>query len=253
MEKFYEKYIISIIEKQNLNFKTELLLKKANKTLNLIQKDSNLLFYERYDETPSSLILSLFFPDILLFIGLIAVILVLGLNFNKVHLFSLFSKINKVCLWFLGSTLVISVVQWTLMFFKIKFIVPIFSFRLTYFNKIDWYEGVSILNNSFQSNIYTQSIKIIILLIVLSLFIYINSFLSIKNNININEVSILIYISIFLSFIIVSSTHFILLLLSLESFSLILYIMTTLDRTQGGVTSAVKYFTFGTLGSIFLF
>jgi len=53
--------------------------------------------------------------------------------------------------------------------------------------------------------------------------------------------------------VIVSSTNYALLLLALEGFSLILYIMTTLGRVYGGVTAAVKYFAFGTLGSIFLF
>jgi len=64
---------------------------------------------------------------------------------------------------------------------------------------------------------------------------------------------VLILLILNFSFILISAANFALLLLALEGFSLILYIMTTLDRSQGGVTAAVKYFTFGTLGSILLF
>ena len=67
------------------------------------------------------------------------------------------------------------------------------------------------------------------------------------------ELPLLMHITVALSCTIISSTNFALLLLSLEGFSLVLYIMTTLGRAYGGIIAAVKYFAFGTLGSIFLF
>ena len=66
------------------------------------------------------------------------------------------------------------------------------------------------------------------------------------------ELLILLYISLTLGVILVSCAHFIILLLTLESFSLLLYILTTIDRARGGIMAAVKYFAFGTLGSVLL-
>lgn len=70
---------------------------------------------------------------------------------------------------------------------------------------------------------------------------------------NTNELLVLVVISAALGLVIISSTHLAILLLALEGFSLVLYILTTFDRVQGGITAAVKYFSFGTLGSILLF
>ena len=63
---------------------------------------------------------------------------------------------------------------------------------------------------------------------------------------------LLLQISASLSLTIASCVNFAILLLALEGFSLLLYVVTTIDRSHGGVVAAVKYFTFGTLGSIFL-
>jgi NADH-quinone oxidoreductase subunit N len=55
------------------------------------------------------------------------------------------------------------------------------------------------------------------------------------------------------SFTLISAGDLALLLISLEGFSLTLYIMATINRLQGGIVGAVKYFTFGTGGSILIF
>lgn len=50
----------------------------------------------------------------------------------------------------------------------------------------------------------------------------------------------------------ITSDDLALTLISLEGFSLVLYIMASVGRLHGGIIAAVKYFTFGTLGSIFI-
>lgn len=43
-----------------------------------------------------------------------------------------------------------------------------------------------------------------------------------------------------------------LLFISLEGYSLILYVLASVGRLTGGVVSGVKYFAFGTIGSVFI-
>lgn len=47
--------------------------------------------------------------------------------------------------------------------------------------------------------------------------------------------------------------NFALFLVCLEGFSLTLYILATTGRLYGGISAAIKYFAFGTLGSILLY
>jgi NADH-quinone oxidoreductase subunit N len=49
-----------------------------------------------------------------------------------------------------------------------------------------------------------------------------------------------------------SADNLIVLLITLEGVSLASYILPTLGQTRGGVIAAVKYFVFGTVGSIYL-
>jgi NADH:ubiquinone oxidoreductase subunit 2 (subunit N) len=101
-------------------------------------------------------------------------------------------------------------------------------------------------------NLYTQVNKLTILIIITFLFSYIPVF---NNNYYYNnsaELPLLLYLNVALSFIIISANNYIILILALEGFSLILYIIATIDRSQGGIIAAAKYYAFGTLGSVFL-
>lgn len=106
--------------------------------------------------------------------------------------------------------------------------------------------------NTYVITAYTQTLKIVVILSLLVIYRYLPIFLSSKHVSNAGELPLLLHISLLLAFIIVSSAHFVVLLLALEGFSLVLYILTTIDRSHGGITAAVKYFTFGTLGSLLL-
>lgn len=71
-----------------------------------------------------------------------------------------------------------------------------------------------------------------------------------KNN---SEVVILTYVVACFSWVLLEVEDFALLIVCLEGFSLSLYILATTGRTYGSISAAVKYFVFGTLGSIFLY
>jgi NADH:ubiquinone oxidoreductase subunit 2 (subunit N) len=115
-------------------------------------------------------------------------------------------------------------------------------------------QSLAIFSGTYSFNIYTQFAKLIVILGTLALLPFLEyTSLGGRSLANVADLSILFFMNACFACLVISSTHFVLTLLALEGFSLILYIMTTADRTQGGVSASVKYFTFGTLGSILLF
>lgn len=105
----------------------------------------------------------------------------------------------------------------------------------------------------YQLDVSTQFMKIVVLFFTLALYSAFPITAHNSNNFRTLELPLLIQITIALSVVMLSSSNYALLLLALEGFSLTLYVMTALGRTYGGITASVKYFAFGTLGSIFLF
>jgi NADH-quinone oxidoreductase subunit N len=181
---------------------------------------------------------TLLVSEVILFGGVIYLLVFLGLSYNVLDhkkLFLSLVKRAKSISYFGLAGVVFSIIN---------------MFKMS---NIDWFKGLSILNASYKIDIFTQSSKLCALLIVLFLFAFLS--LAINNNFNsaVIELPILLNIAISLSFIMISCGNFALLLLALEGFSLILYILTTVERAYGGITAAVKYFAFGTLGSVFLF
>ena len=174
-----------------------------------------------------------FASDIVLYVGIVAVILVLGGLYSTVETIKLATYLLKVS----ATSLYISISLNLLGFYA--------GFDFLTSHNILLFEG------SYSITLFSQIFKILMLLIVASLyalFPYVTS-----SNMRVLELPLLMQITLALCATILSSTNLALLLLSLEGFSLILYIMTALGRTYGGITASVKYFAFGTLGSIFLF
>jgi len=183
--------------------------------------------------------LFIYLPDLCIFFGLLFILTILSFNYYKISNLSLFTLLLK-------SSQIIFI--FIILLLSLSIIITLVDSN----SIISLFKTYNIFNYTYQFNMYTQVFKLII---IITIFI-LNSFLSfqnIKNCNNIAELLLLIYIVITLSFIIISCTHYGILLLALEGFSLSLYILTTFDRMQGGITAAVKYFSFGTLGSIFLF
>lgn len=108
-----------------------------------------------------------------------------------------------------------------------------------------------LFESSYTFSMFSQVLKVVMLLILGGLYVLFPTVLPTK--MRVLELPVLLQISAALCSTVISSTNFALLLLALEGFSLTLYVMTALGRNYGGVTASVKYFAFGTLGSIFLF
>jgi NADH-quinone oxidoreductase subunit N len=105
------------------------------------------------------------------------------------------------------------------------------------------------LSNDLVWNSLITSILFLVVFMLLHLFVSTNP--SIKKISS--EVYILTFIIACFSWILLEVTDFALFIICLEGFSLSLYILATTGRTYGGVSAAIKYFVFGTLGSIFLY
>jgi NADH:ubiquinone oxidoreductase subunit 2 (subunit N) len=64
---------------------------------------------------------------------------------------------------------------------------------------------------------------------------------------------LLLHTLVSVSIVMVSISNGFLLFITLETFSLLLYVLTLSRKTYGGIAAGVKYFVFGTLGSIIIF
>jgi len=183
--------------------------------------------------TPAGLALCFLLADGVLIVGVITLIMSLGLKYKT----SSTPALTKVLL------------NTSTVFIYISFFINLFGLVVG-FTYLSQYH-VSLFENTYTFSLFSQLVKLLLLLIVGCLHtlftpVYFSKVQSV-------ELPLLIQIALVFCSVIVSSTNYALLLLALEGFSLILYIMTTLGRVYGGVTAAVKYFAFGTLGSIFLF
>jgi NADH:ubiquinone oxidoreductase subunit 2 (subunit N) len=109
-------------------------------------------------------------------------------------------------------------------------------------------EHVVAFAESYKINSYTQSTKVLLLLVAVLLL---NMFF--MQNEQSYSLILCLHTLVFLSVILVSANNGFLLLITLENFSLLLYILTLKRKTHGGISAGVKYFVFGTLGSIIIF
>lgn len=116
--------------------------------------------------------------------------------------------------------------------------------------------GILLFNETYQINFFTQSMKLIATALWLALFRYADSIGSntfVLKHLGIAEFPILSLLVLNFSFTLISSNNLALLFISLEGLSLVLYVLATIGRLNGGITAAVKYFAFGTAGSILIF
>lgn len=99
---------------------------------------------------------------------------------------------------------------------------------------------------------YSHVIGLVFLLILAGLHLFSVSVLSSSKQTS-PEVALLAYLVACFGWVLLEVSNFALFLVCLEGFSLTLYILATTGRLYGGVSAAIKYFAFGTLGSIFLY
>lgn len=171
--------------------------------------------------------------DILLYVGIIAVIVVLGLSYRQGDMVGLSSILLRVSAVSIYLSLIMNLIG--------------FAFGFEFLST----HNLLLFESSYTFSMFSQVLKVIMLLILGGLYVLFPTVLPTK--MRVLELPVLLQISAALCSTIISSTNFALLLLALEGFSLTLYVMTALGRNYGGVTASVKYFAFGTLGSIFLF
>jgi len=170
--------------------------------------------------------------DVLLYVGCVSAILVLGSGYKR----------N-------AEKLVVSLVSTSNIFVYSSLVLNLFG--LTLGGELIACHDIVIFEGSYTFNLFSQLCKVVLLVMLVSFYVLLPAIT--RPRMRILELPLLLQISVSLCVTIISSTNFALLLLALEGFSLTLYILTALGRTYGGVTAAVKYFAFGTLGSIFLF
>jgi NADH:ubiquinone oxidoreductase subunit 2 (subunit N) len=112
-----------------------------------------------------------------------------------------------------------------------------------------------LFDGAFCVNFATQIFKLAFLLISAVVFLLFQRTAApdITDSAPVKELAALLIFVMALGCVLISTNNFVILLLALEGVSLALYIMSAMSQTHGGVTAAVKYFAYGTLGSIFLF
>jgi len=108
------------------------------------------------------------------------------------------------------------------------------------------------LDDYYHFSYFSLLIKILLALIWLGLSKFSSSITSFSSH-GIAELPLLSYLALAFSITAISVSHLVVFLICLEGLSLILYIIATVGRLQGGITGATKYFAFGTLGSVLIF
>jgi NADH:ubiquinone oxidoreductase subunit 2 (subunit N) len=138
---------------------------------------------------------------------------------------------------YINNILVVSYIFLFLMFFLLLF-------TLSYFKNFQNY----VIWESLVLTFGTQCTKIFIIwfiLITLQHFIQylIGSLL---------EVWVLVVLAIYMCFICISSYNFIIIIAAVECISLISYLLVLANKTVGNILSSIKYFIFGSFGSVML-
>lgn len=98
---------------------------------------------------------------------------------------------------------------------------------------------------------YNFIVGFVFLIVFAVLHLFINSLVA-SNHVS-PEVPVLTYLVACFGWALLEINDFALFIVCLEGFSLTLYILATVGRTYGGVSASIKYFVFGTLGSILLY
>lgn len=174
-----------------------------------------------------------FASDISLYLGIIAVILTLGVFYKTTQTAVLAMYLLKVSAVFVYLSVILNLIG----------LYSGFEFLASH--------NILLFNGTYSFTMFSQIFKVLTLLVAAALYALFPHISA--SNMRLLELPLLLQITLALCITLLSSSNLALMLLSLEGFSLILYIMTALGRTYGGITASVKYFTFGTLGSIFLF
>lgn len=140
----------------------------------------------------------------------------------------------------------LNIMKKLLKIFESVLIIIIFLLGL---NLILYDNEIYLFNNSYIINIYTQMCKLLSILILYCI-LQLGKGMFITNSYT--ESIILYNICSWFGLLMISITHVGILILALEGFSLSLYMLSASNKLQGGIMASVKYFTFGTFGSMIM-
>lgn len=178
------------------------------------------------------------------FLAVVIITFIFGKMYSKTSLFVLSYKMLTA----LKKLLLINIMS-VIMFFGIRAFLLVLP---SYYQTKYW------LNPNIRAFFLSTDLvwnSLITLALFLVVFLALHMFISTTSVLKkiSSEVFILTYIIACFSWILIEVNDFALFIICLEGFSLSLYILATTGRTYGGVSAAIKYFVFGTLGSIFLY
>ena len=178
------------------------------------------------------------------FFASVVVVFIFGKMYSKADAYDLSNKV----LLLLKNVLLLNMCT-VLMFFGIRAFLLMLP---AYYQTKYWLNPV--IRSFFLNNelVWSNTITNLSFLIVFTLLYTFISSPGLIKKIS-SEVFVLTFIVACFSWVLTEVTDFALFIICLEGFSLSLYILATTGRTYGGVSAAIKYFVFGTLGSIFLY
>lgn len=182
------------------------------------------------------------------FMAVIIITVLFGHMYSKASSVSLLSQVTKLaqCFWLIG-------ILYYSFYLLIRFVF-ISSSSSELINNV----GLRLNSAAYESylyseqNYYSHVMGLVFLIVLAGLHLFINSLMTSSTQIS-PEVPVMTYLVACFAWALLDLQDFALFLVCLEGFSLTLYILATVGRLYGGISAAIKYFVFGTLGSILLY
>jgi NADH-quinone oxidoreductase subunit N len=182
------------------------------------------------------------------YMAVIAVTLLFGHFYSKVNSVTLLDRVTKIVqrFWLLN-------VLYYSVYLLIRFIFVTFTVTELTTNvglRFNLTAIESYLRN--EQTYYNHAMSLIFLIVLAGIHMFISSLMTASAQVS-PEVPIMTYLVACFAWSLLELEDFALFLVCLEGFSLTLYILATVGRLYGGISAAIKYFVFGTLGSILLY
>lgn len=182
------------------------------------------------------------------FMAVVVLTVLFGHLYSKANSASLLNHVTKLaqCFWLIG-------VLYYSFYLLIRFMFISFSFQ-----ELTSETGLRLNSIAYESYLhseqtyYSHVMGLVFLIVLAGLHLFINSLLVNSTQIS-PEVPVMTYLVACFAWALLDLEDFALFLVCLEGFSLTLYILATVGRLYGGISAAIKYFVFGTLGSILLY
>lgn len=182
------------------------------------------------------------------YVAIIAVTVLFGHFYPKFNSVILLSKITDIVqrFWLLNA------LYYSVYFFLRYIFITFDAFELVTNSGLRL--NVIAINAYLRSEqiYYNHAVSLVFLIVLAGIHMFINSLVMSSKQVS-PEVPMMTYLIACFAWSLLDLEDFALFLVCLEGFSLTLYILATVGRLYGGISAAIKYFVFGTLGSILLY